>query len=137
MHYAQPHRTSECFDWLTSLLYQCCVLFFFNPQVRIQLRTPPASIFGNLDHMRNELVIRFQVRVSHISQFASSRWLTHTVYITYYILCILPFTLSCCPLRRQYPTRRLAPRPRHPPTTPRSFRSLLLVSSGQSDPATV
>lgn len=30
--------------------------------VRIQLRTPPASIFGALDHMRNELVIRFQVR---------------------------------------------------------------------------
>ncbi|KAG2501354.1 hypothetical protein HYH03_001144 [Edaphochlamys debaryana] len=28
--------------------------------VRIQLRTPPASIFGPLDHMRNELVIRFQ-----------------------------------------------------------------------------
>ncbi|PNW70574.1 hypothetical protein CHLRE_17g725550v5 [Chlamydomonas reinhardtii] len=28
--------------------------------VRIQLRTPPASIFGPLDHMRNELVVRFQ-----------------------------------------------------------------------------
>ncbi|GFR42547.1 hypothetical protein Agub_g3454, partial [Astrephomene gubernaculifera] len=28
--------------------------------VRIQLRTPPASIFGSLEHMRNELVIRFQ-----------------------------------------------------------------------------
>lgn len=29
-------------------------------QVRIQLRTPAASIFGTLDNMRNELVIRFQ-----------------------------------------------------------------------------
>ena len=29
-------------------------------QVRIQLRTPAASIFGPLDNMRNELVIRFQ-----------------------------------------------------------------------------
>ncbi|GIL45938.1 hypothetical protein Vafri_3047 [Volvox africanus] len=28
--------------------------------VRIQLRTPAASIFGSLEHMRNELVIRFQ-----------------------------------------------------------------------------
>lgn len=31
--------------------------------MRIQLRTPPASIFGPLDHMRNELVVRFQVGV--------------------------------------------------------------------------
>mmetsp|Transcript_5907 Transcript_5907/g.10279 ORF Transcript_5907/g.10279 Transcript_5907/m.10279 type:complete len:572 (+) Transcript_5907:58-1773(+) len=28
--------------------------------VRIQLKTPPASLFGPLHHMRNELVIRFQ-----------------------------------------------------------------------------
>ena len=30
------------------------------PQVRMQLKTPPASLFGNLHHMRNELVIKFQ-----------------------------------------------------------------------------
>ena len=29
-------------------------------QVRIQLKAPPVSIFGNLDTMRNELVIRMQ-----------------------------------------------------------------------------
>jgi hypothetical protein len=29
--------------------------------VRIQLKTPAASLFGDLHHLRNELVIRFQV----------------------------------------------------------------------------
>ncbi|EFJ52396.1 hypothetical protein VOLCADRAFT_103053 [Volvox carteri f. nagariensis] len=38
-----------------------CVLGqYVADKVRIQLRTPPASIFGSLEHMRNELVIRFQ-----------------------------------------------------------------------------
>lgn len=29
-------------------------------QVRMQLKTPAASLFGDLDEFRNEVVIRFQ-----------------------------------------------------------------------------